>query len=132
MTSKNFLTLGQTFSVLIVDDDKIIRRIHKVLLNKFGCESHAVENGKEAVDLYVSGKHFDLILMDKEMPVMDGPKATRELRAMGVNNMIVGVTSQGLDSEKQAFTEAGLDYCVQKPLTSETITSLLKELVKKY
>ncbi|CAI9760070.1 unnamed protein product [Fraxinus pennsylvanica] len=132
MMSKNNLALGQKFSVLIVDDDKIIRRIHKMLLTKFEFESHAVENGKEAVDLYISGKNFDLILMDMEMAVMDGPKATRELRSMGINNVIVGVTSRGSTSEKQAFTEAGLDYCVEKPLSSETITSLLKELAKKY
>ena len=61
-------------STLIVDDDPLTRRIHKVLLTKVGLETQAVENGKEAVDLYRSGASFDLILMDLEMPIMDGPK----------------------------------------------------------
>ncbi|CAK9142855.1 unnamed protein product [Ilex paraguariensis] len=128
--NKKNLTSGNKLSVLIVDDDPIIQKIHKALLNKFGLETHVVENGKEAVDLCRSGACFDLILMDMEMPIMDGPKATRELRAMEVNSMIVGVTSRGLDSEKQAFMAAGLDDCHEKPLTADAVTSLVQELVK--
>ncbi|OMP11351.1 CheY-like superfamily [Corchorus olitorius] len=111
-----------------------------------------VENGRNAVDLCLAGGTFKLILMDKEMPVMDGVehfsiegsrkapiilasdtpqryrKATRELRAIGVNSLIVGVTSRGSPDEKKAFMEAGLDFCFEKPLTPEKITILLHEL----
>ena len=57
---------------LVVDDDRQVRMIHQRLLNKVGVKNHAVENGKEAVDIHCSGQSFDLILMDKEMPVMCG------------------------------------------------------------
>ena len=57
-------------------------------------------------------------------------QATKELRAMGVNSLIVGVTSRGLPNENQAFMEAGLDYCFEKPLTSDMISFLLQELNK--
>ena len=60
------------FSVLIVDDDPIIRKIHRVLLSKFTTEIQVAENGKEAVELYRSGALFDLVLMDKDMPIMNG------------------------------------------------------------
>ncbi|KAG5515908.1 hypothetical protein RHGRI_036824 [Rhododendron griersonianum] len=133
-SSKNNSTTTTTnkFSVLVVDDDLVIQRIHKVFLNRFGFETQVVGNGKEAVDLYRSGASFHLVLMDMEMPIMDGPKATRELRGMGVNSMIVGMTSRDRDSEKQAFMGAGLDDCYMKPLTADTITSLLQQLNIKY
>ncbi|RVW60567.1 Two-component response regulator ARR22 [Vitis vinifera] len=117
-------------STLIVDDDPLTRRIHKVLLTKVGLETQAVENGKEAVDLYRSGASFDLILMDLEMPIMDRPKATKELRAMGVQSMIVGVTARDLEVEKQMFMASGLDDCYVKPLTTDTVTALVEKLNK--
>lgn len=59
--------------VLIVDDDKVVRLTHKMLLDRVGVKDHvAVENGKEAVELHNNGQSFDLILMDKDMPVMNG------------------------------------------------------------
>ncbi|OMO50912.1 hypothetical protein COLO4_37866 [Corchorus olitorius] len=99
-------------------------------LKKFGLKPKIVENGKKAVDLYLAGGTFNLILMDKEMHVMDGVEATRELRATGVNSLIVGVTSRGSPYEKKAFMEAGLDFCFEKPLTAEKITFLLQKLNK--
>jgi CheY-like chemotaxis protein len=55
-----------------VDDDKLVRMIHRGLLKRAGVKSEAVKNGKEAVDIHCSGQRFDIILMDKEMPVMNG------------------------------------------------------------
>ncbi|KAK3039739.1 hypothetical protein RJ639_027396 [Escallonia herrerae] len=131
-STKGVEEVGGNLSVLIVDDDPIILRIHRMMLNKFGLVTHVVENGKEAVDLFRSGSCFDMVLMDMEMPIMDGPKATQELRAMGVNSMIVGVTSRGLESEKQSFMGAGLNRCHEKPLTTDIVTSLVQELIKHY
>ncbi|XP_034684108.1 two-component response regulator 24-like [Vitis riparia] len=118
-------------SALVVDDDTIIQKIHKALLTKLGLEVNVVANGKEVLDLYRSGTSFDLIFMDMEMPIMDGPEATKELRAMGVQSIIMGVTSRDLDSEKEAFIASGLNDCYMKPLTISKISSLLQELMKK-
>jgi len=58
---------------LVVDDDRVNRMTHQALLKKVGVENLAsVENGKKAVDLHCNGESFDLILMDKDMPVMNG------------------------------------------------------------
>ncbi|RVX11250.1 Two-component response regulator ARR22 [Vitis vinifera] len=115
-------------SVLIVEDDPLIQKIHKVMMTKFGTEVQVVANGKEVVDLYRSGASFDLILMDFEMPIMDGFEATKELRSMGVTSMIVGVTSRSQDSEIQAFMKSGLNACYVKPLNAEKVTAVLNEL----
>lgn len=68
----NNLATERKFSVLVVDDDAIIRKIHSKLLSKFPVEVQVAVNGKEAVDLYRSGAFFDLVLMDMEMPIMNG------------------------------------------------------------
>ncbi|KAG8385234.1 hypothetical protein BUALT_Bualt03G0020900 [Buddleja alternifolia] len=116
---------------LVVDDDPTVRRIHGMLLTRHGWEIEVAENGKEVVDLFLAGKSFDLVLIDLEMPVMDGLKATKELRAMGVNSMIVGVTACKVEAKKEAFMGAGLDYCWEKPLNGGAVVSMLDELAKK-
>jgi len=63
---------GTELTALIVDDDKLVRMIHQGLLKRAGVKSEAVKNGKEAVDIHSNGQRFDIILMDKEMPIMNG------------------------------------------------------------
>ncbi|XP_044502360.1 two-component response regulator 24-like [Mangifera indica] len=115
---------------LVVDDNMVNRAIHQQLLQNLGVENQVVGNGKEAVDAHSSGHHFDLILMDMDMPVMNGIEATRRLRAMGVRSLIVGVTTRSLEQEKQAFMEAGLDDYQEKPLTTAKLVQLLDRLRK--
>lgn len=59
-------------TALVVDDSTINQIIHHKMLESFGIENQVVGNGKEAIDVHCSGKHFDLILMDMDMPVMNG------------------------------------------------------------
>ncbi|KAF8039273.1 hypothetical protein BT93_B1719 [Corymbia citriodora subsp. variegata] len=117
-------------SVLIVDDNSMIRTIHTILVNRMGMEveSQVAENGKVAVDLFRSGKSFDVVLMDWEMPVMNGIEATKELRNMGVSSTIVGVTSHSMDTEKDAFMAAGLDDCYGKPLSIKILKDILQKM----
>ncbi|XAR72522.1 Histidine kinase [Bertholletia excelsa] len=120
------------FSALIVDDDPLIQRIHKAFLSRFGFHTQVAANGKEAVDLYLAGASFHLVLMDMEMPIMDGQKATRELRSMGASCLIVGLTSRDNGSDKRAFMAAGLDECHAKPLTTDKTKSLVQLLKKNH
>jgi len=64
--------MEKTLSALVVDDDLVNQMIHRRLLDALGIQNQVVGNGKEAVDVHSSGKSFDLILMDKDMPVMNG------------------------------------------------------------
>ena len=57
---------------LIVEDDRVTQMRHRMLLKRFKCESLVAGNGKEAIDLYRSGARFDVVLMDMEMPIMNG------------------------------------------------------------
>ncbi|KDP23753.1 hypothetical protein JCGZ_23586 [Jatropha curcas] len=114
---------NSNFTVLLVDADSIMRAIHKLMLTEHGVEVEEAFNGKEAVDLHCVGLSYNLILMNLEMPVMNGYEATKELRDMGVYSAIVGVVSR--NEEAQHFMEAGLDGCVSKPLSIEKLAPFL-------
>ncbi|KAJ7008942.1 hypothetical protein NC653_007565 [Populus alba x Populus x berolinensis] len=120
--------LGTKMTALVVDDDSINQTIHHRLLEQLGIENQVARNGKEAIDIHCSGKKFDLILMDRDMPVMNGIEATRKLRAMGIRSMIAGVSTRCVKQEIQEFMEAGLDDYQEKPLTSAKIISILHKI----
>ncbi|KAB2602059.1 two-component response regulator ARR22-like [Pyrus ussuriensis x Pyrus communis] len=126
LKSKNATT---KITALVVDDSMVNQLIHHKLLENLGIENQIVGNGKEAIDVHCSGKHFDLILMDMDMPVMDGIEATRTLRAMGIRSTIAGVSSHSsLSEDAQEFIEAGLDDYQEKPLTTAKLVSILQKV----
>ncbi|KAJ6411447.1 hypothetical protein OIU84_008092 [Salix udensis] len=83
---------SNNFSVLIVDDDRIVRETNWRFTalawtqKQLRMEFQEAKNGKEAVYLHLAGASFDLILMDFQMPIMNGIQATQLLRQMGVKN----------------------------------------------
>ncbi|EXC24140.1 Two-component response regulator [Morus notabilis] len=113
---------------LVVDDNMINQALHRTLLRNLGIENHVVGNGREAVDVHCSGRRFDLILMDLDMPVMNGIEATKKLRAMGIQSTIAGVSSRSVDENIQEFWEAGLDDYQQKPLNFPKLVSILQKV----
>nr|KYP71852.1 Two-component response regulator ARR22 [Cajanus cajan] len=115
-------------SALIVDDDSIIRKIHKTMLERlFNIEAETVKDGKEAVELCRSGANFDIIFMDREMPIMDGAEATKQLRAMGVKSTIVGITTRAGGEDREEFLAAGSNHCFEKPLDRAKVEVVLRE-----
>ncbi|KAF5207219.1 Two-component response regulator [Thalictrum thalictroides] len=127
-STSNALKLKNKLTALVVDDAELVRRIHIQLLTNLGVDAWNVENGKKAVDLCHSGEVFDLILMDMEMPIMDGPEATRLLREMGVTSVIVGVSASSMEWNKQFFMDAGLNHYEEKPLSADKLVPILREI----
>lgn len=72
LKSTNANEAAAKITALVVDDSRINQSIHRKLLNNLGIENQVAANGKEAVDVHCSGKQFDLILMDMDMPIMNG------------------------------------------------------------
>ncbi|KAF8017896.1 hypothetical protein BT93_H2954 [Corymbia citriodora subsp. variegata] len=130
--SNNSVSMREKLSVLIVGDDVLECRVHEVLFSKLEvAEVHTeMATDKEDLDLHLSGSSFDIILMDIDSSIINGPEVMRELRAKGVRSMIVGLTSQNAEVDKAAFMAAGLDECLEKPLTDEKIKSLVETLKK--
>ncbi|KAL1827217.1 hypothetical protein ACET3Z_005629 [Daucus carota] len=122
---------SNNLSALVVDDDTVCRLVHVGYLRAHNFETYAVENGREAVDLVRSGRQFDVIFMDFSMPVMNGIQATRELRAMGVKTMIVGIDCDPDFLGEDPF-QAGMDRVYEKPMTHEIVISVRQALLNNY
>eukprot|EP00246_Nothoceros_aenigmaticus_P012302 TRINITY_DN3768_c0_g1_i1.p1 TRINITY_DN3768_c0_g1~~TRINITY_DN3768_c0_g1_i1.p1 ORF type:complete len:668 (-),score=115.23 TRINITY_DN3768_c0_g1_i1:1369-3213(-) len=111
--------------VLLVEDTAINRIVLRKVLENLNLLVEEAENGKIAVDLAQQGRKYDLILMDKEMPVMDGHEATRQLRMLGVKTPIIALTGNSLQSDRELFFEAGVDDFQTKPLSRDKLVQLL-------
>ncbi|RDY03843.1 Two-component response regulator ARR22, partial [Mucuna pruriens] len=122
---------GAHLKVLIVDGDRFTRQLHEELLQGVGVTDYfCVENGQQAVELHWEGESFDLILMDYNMPIMNGIEATRELRSMGICCKIIGVSYLSRKAAKE-FVEAGLDDYYKKPFTDDMLSKILNKITGK-
>ncbi len=110
--------------VLLVEDNRVNRTIAVRLLEKMGVEAAVAENGREALDA-VAREDFDLILMDCQMPVMDGYDATEEIRARegvtGGRVPIVALTASARESDRERCIAVGMDGFLSKPLTVDQL-----------
>ena len=111
--------------ILLVDDDPFAIRLGKVFLQKLTNDIHVADNGQKAIDTALS-QPFDLILMDIEMPTMDGLTATRELRSKGYTGRIVAVTARTQPEDQQKCLDAGCDDYLPKPYDQNSIASLIE------
>ncbi|KAG2545987.1 two-component response regulator ORR41-like isoform X2 [Panicum virgatum] len=112
--------------VLLVEDEEIHRFLARALLRDAGgVELSEAWNGAEAVRRVREGGAYDLILTDRQMPVMDGHEATRQIRALGVTTPIVGLSSDSLAADADAFIKAGADHFTPKPLSKEKLDNIL-------
>nr|HMP63765.1 response regulator [Phenylobacterium sp.] len=103
--------------ILLVEDNEVNMLLAKTLLAEVSCDIRCVENGAQAVEA-VTEEAFDLILMDMQMPVMDGLEATRRIRALGdarAATPIVAMTANAMQSDQDACYAAGMDDFVSKP-----------------
>ncbi|KAK9121726.1 hypothetical protein Syun_019343 [Stephania yunnanensis] len=120
--------LKNKLTVLVVEYMQMIRFCHKMALSAIGVDSIEADNGEEALDLCRSGAKFDLIIMDMDMPRMEGIRTTVLLRGIGVRDKILGVTSRSRETELQALMDLGLDYCEELPLTLAKLVSIVQEI----
>jgi CheY-like chemotaxis protein len=112
-------------SILVVDDNGINRYILVHLLTNLGLKATEAENGAEAVSK-VEAEHFDLILMDILMPVMDGFEATRRIRALGFERLpIIAITASATEGDATKLRESGMDGLLAKPIDPDDLTKMV-------
>jgi len=110
--------------VLVVEDNPVNQQVTLGLLARVGVETEVAANGQLAIAA-LSASRFDLVLMDMQMPVMDGLTATRMLRASGNRTPVVGLTANAFESDKQDCLAAGMDGFVAKPVTRAKLEAAL-------
>lgn len=109
--------------ILVAEDHPTNRKLMALLLSHFGYEVSFAEDGREAVDAVAQGA-FDLVLMDVQMPRMDGVAATREIRAMagpGGDVPIIALTANAMTGQRESYLAEGFDDYLSKPVDSEAL-----------
>ncbi len=107
--------------VLLVEDNPVNDAVAKGMLEQIGCEATSAANGRLALDLLLDpAAHFDVVLMDCQMPVMDGFTATRELRAFEAaqgrpRRRVIALTANALEGDRERCLAAGMDDYLSKP-----------------
>lgn len=117
--------------ILVVDDSKMNLKLLMRLLSKHGHICEGAENGQIAIDKATeameTGEDFDVILMDYQMPVMDGPTASMKIREVGCDAFIVGVTGNVMPEDVRFFKDAGANAVLPKPLKLPDLDALFVE-----
>ncbi|GAT31960.1 signal transduction histidine kinase [Terrimicrobium sacchariphilum] len=120
-------------TILVVDDDPINRKLMLHMIDKLGSVAQAVSSGEQALAAFTSGK-FELILMDIQMPEMDGLETTRQIRGIesreGLHPVrISAVTANSADSDRTACFTAGMDDFLAKPIHLEELEKVVQRAV---
>ena len=116
--------------VLVVEDNPINRQVVEALLAKLGIQAESVENGQEAVDAITRGMRPDLVLMDMQMPVLDGCAAATGIRQWEMANdrprlPIIALTAGAFDEDSRHCIDAGMDDFLTKPINVDKLTTAL-------
>ena len=117
--------------VLVVEDNIVNRKVIEALLRKFGCQYVSAENGLQALDK-LQENEIDLVLMDCQMPVMDGYEASRQIRAgkAGPQNRlkpIIALTANVLDEDRQMCFASGMNDFLGKPINLQALKLVLQK-----
>lgn len=115
--------------ILMAEDNQINQRVGKLILQRAGFNIDLVGDGYEALQAH-RAKPYDLILMDCQMPTMDGFEASRQIRSLDQHQpVIIAVTANALLGERERCLDAGMDDYLSKPFQAEQLVAVVKKWV---
>ena len=120
---------------LLVEDNELNREIAEAILEIYGLELETAENGKEAVDTVLNHgpNYYDFILMDIQMPIMDGYEATRQIRTKipSLKAPIIALSANAFEEDKKKSYDAGMDDHIAKPIDIDELIHALAKFLNK-
>ena len=122
--------------ILVAEDNEVNQTVATMMLSDVGCDADVAANGQEAVEMS-SANHYDLILMDCQMPELDGYEATRAIRqhersGSGAARIpIVALTAHAMTGDREKCLAAGMDGHLGKPFTKHQLEEILKRWLPK-
>ena len=118
------------FKVLIVEDDETSETLLKEMIRKISKEILTAKNGLDAINLSRQNPDIDLILMDIQMPGLNGYEATRQIRQFNNDVVIIAQTAFGLSGDREKSIEAGCNDYISKPINREKLTEIIFKHLK--
>ncbi len=122
---------SNSLKVLAAEDIPANQKVVTAILSRRGHESTIANNGREAIDLF-ERHEFDVILMDVQMPILDGIQATRAIRELekksGQRIPIVAMTAHAMPGDREACMAAGMDHYLSKPLDAQLLLNTIEHL----
>lgn len=112
--------------ILLVEDEPINQKVVQLMLDNIGCQYDSASTGEAAVEL--AKQHvYDLILMDIQLPDINGIEVTKQLRAQGITTPIVATTAYSFEDELHGFIASGMNDVLLKPFRQEQILKLINK-----
>lgn len=124
----------QNLKILLAEDDAINRLVVKKLLENAGHQVQTVQNGEDVISSLLKKERFDVLLLDIQMPVMDGIEATRIIRTSPelhahADIPIIAMTAHAMTGDKEIFLNSGIDGYLPKPLEPNALMTMLQRLM---
>lgn len=123
------------YKIIFIDDNKTIQKLFVRTLENLKIEKiFTASNGLEGYELYKNefnnGEPFDMILMDQQMPIMDGNESSRKITELNPKAIIIGLTGNALIEQKEEFIKNGVKEVYEKPITQDKLLELIKKYYK--
>jgi len=111
--------------ILMAEDNPINQKVALYMLKRLGYSADVAVNGQEVLRA-LQKKSYDVVLMDVQMPEMDGLEATRQIRSKGMDIQIVAMTAHALEGDKEECLLAGMNEYISKPICMEELQKVLE------
>lgn len=121
--------------ILLAEDNEVNLLLEKQVLGKLGYTVNAVTDGKQAVD-QISQRPYDLVILDIQMPVMDGVEALKNIRSLDklkhIHTPVIAITAHAMTGDREIFINEGFDEYITKPFDKQHLADAIKNLITKY
>ncbi|HOO31808.1 MAG TPA: response regulator [Thermotogota bacterium] len=127
--------MEKTLKILLAEDDLISRRLIKILIDKIGYQITTVENGQQVIE-EMKNDDYDLILMDIQMPILDGLEATKKIRLIENEEQlkripVIAVTAHAMVGDREKCLSSGMDDYMTKPIEEVELIKKIREYTNK-